>query len=135
MTILIERIYHQTNDISPITQDEFSTQFCRSQHPSYLRSMKTRQMEASTSVLMTLMEALHQRANAMRTGNNTHQVLQRAAARYDALANEVGEEIAKRSLKQNETSKWVREQLVRIINRINDDKSSKNYSSPPIIIC
>lgn len=134
MTILIERIYHQTNDISPITQDEFSTEFCGATK-SYLRSMKTRQMEASTSVLMTLMEALHQRANAMRTGNNTHQVLQRAAARYDALANEVGEEIAKRSLKQNETSKWVREQLVRIINRINDDKSSKNYSSPPIIIC
>jgi len=134
MTILIERIYHQTNDISPITQDEFSTQFCRSQHPSYLRSMKARQTEASTSVLMNLMEALHQRANAMRQGN-PHSVLTKAAARYDALANEVGEEIAKRSLKQNETSKWVREQLVRIINRINDDKSSKNYSSPPIIIC
>jgi hypothetical protein len=90
-------------------------------------------MEASTSVLMTLMEALHQRANAMRA-NNTHQVLQRAAAKYDALADEVGEEIAKRSLKQTETSKWVREALVRIINTLNEDKSHKNYSTPPIII-
>ena len=133
MTILIERIYHQTNDISPITQDEFSTQFCGATK-SYLRSMKARQTEASTSVLMNLMEALHQRANAMRQGN-THSVLTKAAARYDALANEVGEEIAKRSLNQNETSKWVREALVRIINSLNEDKSSKSYSTPPIIIC
>ena len=134
MTILIERIYHQTNAISPITQDEFSTQFCRSQHPSYLRSMKARHTEASTAVLVNLMDALHQRAIVMRAGNNTHQTLTKAAERYDALANEVGEEIARRSLKQSETSKWVRQQLLRIINRINDDKAS-NYSSPPIIIC
>ena len=133
MTILIERIYNQVADINYISQDEFSTEFCGATK-SYLRSMKTRQMEASTSVLMTLMEALHQRANAMRQGN-THSVLTRAAARYDALANEVGEEIAKRSLKQNETSKWVREALVRIINSLNEDKSSKSYQAPPIIIC
>ena len=133
MTILIERIYIQVADINYISQDEFSTEFCGATK-SYLRSMKTRQMEASTSVLMTLMEALHQRANAMRAGNNTHQVLQRAAAKYDALADEVCEEIAKRSLKQTETSKWVRESLVRIINTLNDEKSSKNYSTPPIII-
>lgn len=133
MTILIERIYNQVADINYISQDEFSTEFCGTTK-SYLRSMKTRQMEASTSVLMTLMETLHQRANAMRTGNNTHQVLQRAAAKYDALADEVGEEIAKRSLKQTEASKWVRDALVRIINTLNDEKSSKNYSTPPIII-
>jgi hypothetical protein len=135
MTILIEHIYHQTNDISPITQDEFSTQFCRSQHPSYLRSMKARQTEASTSVLINLMNSLHERAIICRSENNTHPTLTKAAARYDALANEVGEEIAKRSLKQTETSKWVREALVRIINSLNEDKSSKSYQAPPIIIC
>lgn len=133
MTILIERIYNQVADINYISQDEFSTEFCGATK-SYLRSMKTRQMEASTSVLMTLMEALHQRANAMRAGNNTHQVLQRAAAKYDALANEVGAEIARRSLRQTETSRWVREALVRIINTLNEDKSHKNYSTPPIVI-
>ena len=133
MTILIENIYYKTNEITPITMDQFSTQFCGTTK-SYLRSMKARQIEASTSVLMTLMEALHQRANAMRTENNTHQVLQRAAARYDALADEVGEEIAKRSLKQTEASKWVKDALIRIINSLNDEKSSKPYSTPPIII-
>ena len=132
MTILIERIYHQTNDISPITQDEFSTQFCGSKHPSYLRSMKARQTEASTQVLMNLMDALHQRAIMMRTGH--HPTLTKAAERYDALAQEVGEEIARRSLAAS-ASKWVRETLVRLINRINDDKTSKSYSAPPIIIC
>ena len=134
MTILIEHIYNQVADIHYLTQDQFSLELCGSKHPSYLRSMKARQMEASTSVLMTLMEALHQRANAMRTENNTHQVLQRAAARYDALADEVGEEIAKRSLKQTEASKWVKDALIRIINSLNDEKSSKPYSTPPIII-
>ena len=135
MTILIENIYHQTNAISAITQDEFSIQFCRSQHPSYLRSMKARKIEASTSVLMNLMESLHQRAIICRSGNNTHTTLTNAAKRYDALAEEVGEEIARRAVSQASASKWVRDALVRIIHTLNEDTSVKNYSSPPIIIC
>ncbi len=134
MTILIEHIYNQVADIHYLTQDQFSLELCGSKHPSYLRSMKARHTEASTAVLMNLMEALHQRANAMRQGN-PHSVLMNTAVKYDDLANEVGEEIAKRSLKQTETSKWVREALVRIINSLNEDKSSRNYTSPPIIIC
>ena len=133
MTILIERIYNQVADINYISQDEFSTEFCGATK-SYLRSMKARKTEASISVLMKLMESLHQRANAMRQGN-PHSVLTKAAARYDALAEKVGEEIARRAVSQASASKWVREALVRIINSLNEDKSSKSYQAPPIIIC
>lgn len=134
MTIFIDHIYNKVADIHYLTQDQFSLELCGSKHPSYLRSMKSKRTEASITVLLNLMEALHQRANAMSHGNS-HSVLLNAAKKYDALANEVGEEIAKRSLKQNETSKWVRDSLVRIIKSLNDDKSASNNSTPPIIIC
>jgi hypothetical protein len=131
--ILIERIYQEVAAIAHISQDEFSVHFCKTK-PSYLRSMKCRQRESSTAVLVALMENLHRRATEIQRGNS-HKVLHMAAEKYEALANEVGVEIAKRSLKQTETSKWVREALVRIINTLNDEKSSKSYSTPPIIIC
>lgn len=133
MSIFIDHIYKKTVDIQYLTQDQFSLELCGCKHPSYLRSMKAKRTEASISVLLNLMEALHQRADAMRQGSS-HSVLLNAAQKYDALANEVGKEIAKRSLKQNKASKWVRETLVRIINTLNDEKSSKTYSTPPIII-
>lgn len=134
MTILIERIYEQVNALAPLSQDAFSIQFCGSQNPSYLRSMKCRKLEGSTAVFMHLMEALHQHANQLRVGM-PHPSLQRIADRYDALGMLVGEEIAKRALRQEGTSIWVRDTLVRIIKAMNEDKSSKAYNVPPIIIC
>ena len=134
--ILIERIYSDVAEIAYISQDDFSVQFCESK-PSYLRSMKSRQRESSTAVLVALMENLHRSASEIQRGNS-HKVLRLAAAKYEALANEVGEEIARRSMKHAETSKWVRETLVRIIGNINEETknpSAKRYDSPPIIIC
>ena len=134
--ILIEHIYNKIIEISHISQDEFSVQFCESK-PSYLRSMKCRQRESSTAVLVALMENLHRRATEIQRGNS-HNVLRMAAEKYEALANEVGVEIARRSMKNAESSKWVRETILRIIGNINESKensSSNQYDSPPIIIC
>ena len=134
--ILIERIYQEVAKIAHISQDDFSVQFCESK-PSYLRSMKCRKRESSTAVLVALMENLHRRAAEIQRGNS-HKVLRQAASKYEALANEVGEEIARRSMKHVETSRWVRETLVRIIGNINEEtenSSSARYESPPIIIC
>lgn len=134
MTILIERIYEQVNALAPLSQDAFSIQFCGSQNPSYLRSMKCRKLEGSTAVFMHLMEALHQHANQLRVGM-PHPSLQRIADRYDALGVAVGKEIAKRALTQVKTSAWVRDTLVRLINAMNEDKGKTTYDVPPIIIC
>jgi hypothetical protein len=134
--ILIERIYQEVAAIAHISQDEFSVQFCKTK-PSYLRSMKCRQRESSTAVLFALMENLHRRAVEIQRGNS-HNVLRMAAEKYEALANEVGVEIARRSMKNAEASKWVRETILRIIGNINESKenlSSDQYETPPIIIC
>lgn len=134
--ILIERIYSDVAEIAYISQDDFSVQYCNS-NPSYLRSMKCRQKEPSTVVLVALMENLHRNAVTIKR-NNTHKVLHEAAVKYEALANEVGEEIARRSMEYAKTSAWVRERIISIVKQLNAEKqhpSSQMYNTPPIIIC
>lgn len=134
MTFL-ESIYPQVAAIRQISTDEFSKNFL-GMGASYYRSMKARQLDASTSVLVTLMERLGEQAIVMRSGK-AHTLLLRVAERYEALGEEVGREIARRSLQQAEQSKWVRETLLRIISNINSERVSDDdtWSAPPIIIC
>jgi len=63
---------------------------------------------------------------------NSHQMLLKAAKRYEDIANEVGEEIANRSIKSNLANSSVKKMLHRIIADLNDQA---NPSHPPIIIC
>jgi hypothetical protein len=136
MTFL-EGIYPQVSEIRQISTDEFSRDFL-GMGASYYRSMKARQLEASTAVLVTLMERLGERAAVMRTGKQ-HSLLLRVAQRYETLGEEVGREIARRSLQQVQQSKWVKETLLRIVKNINEDfkadKTSDQRCAPPIIIC
>ena len=136
MTFL-EKIYPQVAAIRQISTDEFSKDFL-GMGASYYRSMKARQLDASTSVLVTLMERLGELAIVMRSGK-PQTLLLRVADRYEALGEEVGQEIARRSLQQAQHSKWVRETLYRIVNNINSERERERdagmWSAPPIIIC
>lgn len=134
MTFL-ETIYPEVAAIKHISTDEFSRDFL-GMGASYYRSMKARKLDASTSVLVTLMERLSEQAIVMRSGKQ-HTLLLRVADKYEALGEEVGREIAERSLQHAQHSKWVRETLYRIINKISDERDSVagRWSAPPIIIC
>ena len=139
MTFL-EGIYPQVSNIRQISSDEFSKDFL-GMGGSYYRSMKARGLEPSTAVLVTLMERLGEQAIVMRAGSPhslPHSLLLRVADRYEALGEEVGREIARRSFQQVPHSKWVRETLYRIVNNINSEREREHgagiWSAPPIII-
>jgi len=136
MTFL-EKIYLQVAAIRQISTDEFSKDFL-GMGASYYRSMKARGLEPSTVVLVTLMERLGQQAIVMRSGK-AQTLLLRVAERYEAVGEEVGREIARRSLQQVQHSRWVRETLYRIINNIKSEREQQRdagrWSAPPIIIC
>ena len=136
MTFL-EKIYLQVAAIRQISTDEFSKDFL-GMGASYYRSMKARGLEPSTVVLVTLMERLGQQAIVMRSGK-AQTLLLRVAERYEAVGEEVGREIARRSLQQVQHSRWVRETLYRIVNNINSEREQQRdagrWSAPPIIIC
>ena len=136
----IEGIYRKISDIRYISTDTFSTEWLN-QNPSYYRSLKSRKIDASTTSLVRLMSKLGEQAEVLRTGRpNTH--LHRVAAQYEAMGEEVGAEIARRSFKQAEGSLWARTTILRIIKSINEQKLASAqdhprtpYSDPPIIIC
>lgn len=136
MTFL-EKIYPKVSAIKQISGDDFSKEFL-GVSSSYYRSMKSRNIDASTGVLVTLMERLGQRAQAMRSGK-AQPFLMLVADKYEALAVEVGHEIARRSLQQCQHSQWVKQTLLRIVNEINSDRhdesDQEHWSVPPIIIC
>lgn len=136
MTFL-EKIYPKVSAIKQISGDDFSKEFL-GVSSSYYRSMKSRNIDASTGVLVTLMERLGQRAQAMRSGK-AQPFLMLVADKYEALAVEVGHEIARRSLQQCQHSQWVKQTLLKIVNEINSDRhdqnDQENWSVPPIIIC
>jgi|GEM_PF-1147570 len=133
----VEKIYLQVAAIRQISTDEFSKDFL-GMGASYYRSMKARGLEPSTVVLVTLMERLGQQAIVMRSGK-AQTLLLRVAERYEAVGEEVGREIARRSLQQVQHSRWVRETLYRIINNIKSEREQQRdagrWSAPPIIIC
>ena len=78
------------------------------------------------------MKRLISQHEVLMTNNTDHQLLTKAAKRYEALATEVGEEIANRSIKSNIANSSVKKMLHRIIAEIN---SQSNPDHPPIIIC
>ena len=131
MTTFTESIYNKINTISPLSTDDFSTEWL-GQSRSYYSSNKARGYEASNGALVKLMNRLISQKEVLITNNNDHQLLTTAAKRYDAIANEVGEEIANRSIKSNIANSAVKKMLHRIIAEIND---KANPSHPPIIIC
>ena len=78
------------------------------------------------------MNRLISQKEVLLTNNDDHQLLTKAAKRYEALAAEVGEEIANRSIKSNIANHAVKKMLHRIIAEVS---SQKNPDHPPIIIC
>ena len=131
MTTFTESIYLKLNTISPLSTDDFSTEWL-GQSRSYHSSNKARGYEASSAALVKLMNRLISQHEVLMTNNNDHQLLTKAAKRYEALAAEVGGEIAKRSIKSNIANSAVKKMLHRIIAEIN---SQSNPDHPPIIIC
>ena len=127
----IENIYKQVSDLTYLTTDEFSINWLQ-QSRSYYSSNKARGIEASTSVLVKLMNKLtEQKTNLEFVNQNKHPFLLENAKRYDELAKLVGKEIAHRSIKSNLANKRVKDMLVNIVNEVNE----KNNMQPlPIII-
>ena len=125
-----ENIYNKINTISPLSSDDFSIEWL-GQSRSYYSSNKARKIESSTGALVKLMNRLIEQHEVLITNNN-HTLLTKTAKRYEALATEVGEEIANRSLKSNIANYAVKKMLHRIIAEIN---SQSNPDHPPIIIC
>ena len=131
MTTFTESIFQKLNTISPLSTDDFSTEWL-GQSRSYHSSNKARGYEASSAALVKLMNRLISQKEVLLTNNSDHQMLLKAAKRYEDIANEVGEEIAKRSIKSNIANSAVKKMLHRIIAELND---KANPSHPPIIIC
>ena len=131
MTTFTESIYLKLNTIRPLSTDDFSTEWL-GQSRSYYSSNKARGYEASSGVLVQLMNRLISQKEILLTNNDDHQVLTNAAKRYEALAAEIGEEIANRSIKSNIANSAVKKMLHRIIAEVNEQA---NPSHPPIIIC
>ena len=131
MTTFTESIYQKLNTISPLSTDDYSTEWL-GQSRSYYSSNKARGYEASNGALVKLMNRLISQKEVLLTNNDDHQLLTKAAKRYDAIANEVGEEIANRSIKSNIANSAVKKMLHRIIAEVNEQA---NPSHPPIIIC
>ena len=131
MTTFTESIYQKLNTISLLSTDDFSTEWL-GQSRSYYSSNKARGYEASSGVLVQLMNRLISQKEILLTNNDDHQVLTNAAKRYEALAAEIGEEIANRSIKSNIANSAVKKTLHRIIAEVNEQA---NPSHPPIIIC
>ena len=133
---ITQSIYDDICRIRYISTDEFSTGWL-GMNPSYYRSIKARGMEASTAALLVLMDKLHAQSCAHRA-STSHQLLQRVADQYTALAYRVGEEVARRSTAAPAATAWVRSTLVKIINELNEqrmDADQNPYRVPPIIIC
>jgi hypothetical protein len=130
MTTFTECIYLKLNTIRPLSTDDFSTEWL-GQSRSYYSSNKARGYEASNSALVKLMNRIINQKDVLMT-KNSHQMLLKAAKRYEDIANEVGEEIANRSVKLNIANGAVKKILHRIIADLN---SQSNPSHPPIIIC
>ena len=130
MTTFTESIYLKLNTIRPLSTDDFSTEWL-GQSRSYYSSNKARGYEASNSALVKLMNRIINQKDVLMTKND-HALLHTAAKRYDAIANEVGEEIANRSIKSNLANSSVKKMLHRIIAELNEQA---NPSHPPIIIC
>ena len=131
MTTFTESIYQKLNTISLLSTDDFSTEWL-GQSRSYHSSNKARGYEASSAALVKLMNRLISQKEVLLTNNSDHQMLLKAAKRYEDIANEVGEEIAKRSIKSNIANSAVTKMLHRIIAELNEQASP---SHPPIIIC
>jgi hypothetical protein len=131
MTTFTESIYLKLNTIRPLSTDGFSIEWL-GQSRSYYSSNKARGYEASNGALVKLMNKLIEQYEVLMTNNSDHQLLTNAAKRYEALAAEVGEEIAHRSIKSNIANSTVKKMLHRTIAELNEQA---NPSHPPIIIC
>ena len=131
MTTFTESIYLKLNTIRPLSTDGFSIEWL-GQSRSYYSSNKARGYEASNGALVKLMNKLIEQYELLMTNNSDHQLLTNAAKQYEALAAEVGAEIAHRSIKSNIANSSVKKMLHRIIAELNEQASP---SHPPIIIC
>lgn len=131
MTTFTESIYNKLNTISPLSTDDYSTEWL-GQSRSYYSSNKARGYESSNGALVKLMNKLISQHEVLMTNNDDHQLLTKTAKRYEALATEVGKEIANRSIKSNIANGAVKNMLHKIIAELNEQA---NPDHPPIIIC
>ena len=124
-----EQIYDKLSTLANISTDEFSIDWL-GQSRSYYSSNKARGLEASNSALVKLMNKLTEQKQAL-AANTSHPVLLKAANEYDKLTNEIANEVANRSIKENLANQSVKEVLYRVVSEINE---KNDPSAPPIII-
>ena len=79
-----EQIYDQINSLSPLSTDDFSIHWL-GQSRSYYSSSKARELEASNSALVKLMNKLLEQRDVLMT-KNSHQFLVSLAQKYDMIA-------------------------------------------------
>jgi hypothetical protein len=124
-----EDIYNKITALGFVSTDEFSMKWL-GQSRSYYSSTKARGLDASTAALVKLMNKLMEHKNVLET-NAKHPFIIESAKRYEALANEVGKEIANRSIKANIANGVVKDMLVKIVAEINE---TRNPTAMPVII-
>ena len=124
-----EQIYDKLSTLANISTDEFSINWL-GQSRSYYSSNKARGLEASNSALVKLMNKLTEQKQAL-AANTNHPVLLKAMNEYDKLTNEIANEVASRSIKENLANQSVKEVLYRVVSEINE---KNDPSAPPIII-
>ena len=127
----IENIYKQVSDLTYLSTDDFSINWLQ-QSRSYYSSNKTRGIEASTTVLVKLMNKLTEQKEKLEFNNKKkHMFYLTNANKYNDLAKLVGREIASRSIKSNIANKRVKDLLVNIVTELNEQR---NHNPLPIII-
>lgn len=142
--IFIQRIYNELDEhFGNINTDDFSTEWLL-QSRSYYSSLKARQIEAPSKVLMSLLGVINTKKMACEAGaaKQGSARLKSVAGMYGALADVVAEEIARKALAETINSKKcleVREILLRSVKRLLEDEERKalgesRYAAPAIAI-
>jgi hypothetical protein len=126
----IEKYYGRLIEIDWMSTDEFSTKWL-GKNKSYYRSIKSRNMDASTKTLVRLMENIN--AHVIHISGGKHGALRHVAKHYEAIADEVGREVARRALADEHASLWVRETIARIVGNVDDGKTKGDDCLPVLI--
>ncbi len=128
----IETFYDKLVELDWVSTDEFSTQWL-GRNKSYYRSLKARNMDASTRVLARLMDRIIEQGSRL-SERSKRGALQSVATRYEALAEEVGTEIALRSLANEDVTHRVRDALLKIMQKEVGTVSSCADHMPVVIL-
>ena len=126
----LEIYYKMLSEIYEVSTDDFS-EYWLGKSRSYFRSMKSRNIDANTSVLLSLMERVKDTSN--RIAMNENIVLQNAANKYELIAEKIGNEVASNVAALPPLSSWASEKISELL-REKCAKSQNGHSRRLLVI-